>query len=233
VGISVIIPVAKDDEAWRSLLPDLRYLTKKDEVILVSNKSLQDEFKIEAEKLGLSCGTQWALSSSSGRAKQLNTGARSAKCDFFWFLHCDSNVNQTAIEKLRKSTELKPTAIHFFDLKFLRDGPWLTVSNGYGVWLRSHILRLPFGDQGYCMHRDVFAKLGGFCENVPYGEDHLLIWKAHQSKIKVCCVRAPIYTSARRYCVNGWFKTTARHLTLTIRQAAPEFIRLLKGRTII
>lgn len=229
MGISVIIPVAEGDEAWKYLLPCLRTLSKEDEVILVSKTSLSETLGSEAKKAGISCAIHWAPS-AVGRAKQLNTGARWAKCEFFWFLHCDSKVDDAAIEKLKVAIRNGPRIVHFFDLKFLSDGPWLTVSNVYGVWLRSHFLRLPFGDQGYCMHREVFERLGGFCEEAPYGEDHLLIWKAHQCRIKLGCVGAPIYTSARRYHSQGWFKTTAKHLMLTARQATPELVRLVRGR---
>ena len=229
MAISVIIPVAEGDEAWKDLLADLQSLTEEDEIILSSKKSLKEELESEAERFGLTCRLHWTPS-QIGRAKQLNTGARHAKSDFFWFLHCDSKLSQAAIEKLKTSLERKSKAIHFFDLKFLKDGPWQMLSNSYGAWLRSHLFRLPFGDQGFCMHREVFSGLGGFCENARYGEDHLLIWKAHQSRIKINCVNAPIYTSARRYHSQGWFKTTARHITLTVRQATPELVRLIRMR---
>jgi len=229
LGISVIIPVAEGDFAWKELLPDLVSLTHEDEIILSSKKSLKRELQTEAERNALTCSAHWAPS-AVGRARQLNTGARWAKSDFYWFLHADSKVNRAAIKKLRISIKNKPGAIHFFDLKFLRDGPRLTASNRYGVWLRSRLLRLPFGDQGYCMHRDVFAGLGGYCEKATYGEDHLLAWRAHQNKVKLCCVGAPLYTSARRYRTHGWLKTTTRHLALTIRQATPELLRFLRGR---
>ncbi len=229
MGLSVVIPVAEGDSAWKELLPDLVSLTAEDEIIVSSKRSLKEKLRNEAEKNALSCAVHWAPS-TVGRAKQLNTGARWAKSDFFWFLHCDSKIPNGAIEKLKKSIEKSPRAIHFFNLKFLSDGPSLMATNGCGVWLRSRILRLPFGDQGYCLHRDVFAQLGGFCEKATYGEDHLLIWRAHQNKVKLCCVGAPLYTSARRYRAHGWLKTTTRHLALTVRQATPELVRLIKGR---
>lgn len=229
MGLSVIIPIADGDEAWKKLLPDLRSLTEEDEIIFSSKTLLKEQLEGEAKKLALACGIHW-VESQIGRAKQLNTGANSAEGDFLWFLHCDSKINLAAIEQLKTSIGDKPDTIHYFDLKFLKDGPRLMVSNSYGVWLRSHILRLPFGDQGFCMHRDVFSELGGFCEKAPYGEDHLFVWKAHQNRIKLNCVNVPIYTSARRYHSQGWLKTTARHIALTVRQATPELIRLIKMR---
>lgn len=229
MGISVIIPVAEKDEAWKDLIPDLKSLRAEDEIILSSKYSLKDQLALEAKRIGLFCDTQW-VHSQAGRAKQLNAGARGAKNNFFWFLHCDSRISASAVEKLRTSLNRNPKAIQFFNLKFLQDGPKLMVSNEFGVWLRSNVLRLPFGDQGFCMHRDTFKKLGEFCEKAAYGEDHLFIWKAHQKQINLCCVGASIYTSARRYHSQGWFQTTARHLSFTVRQAIPEMICLVKGR---
>lgn len=117
MAITVIIPVAEGDEAWRNLLPDLRSLSEEDEVILSSKKSLKSELESEVKGLGLICEFHWAPS-QIGRAKQLNAGARKAKSDFFWFLHCDSKLSPSAIEKLKTALVQKSKAIHFFDLKF-------------------------------------------------------------------------------------------------------------------
>lgn len=228
-GLSVIIPVAEDDEAWKSLLPHLATLTTEDEVILSSKNSLKDALQKEVVKYRLSCVCRSVLS-PIGRAHQLNMGARWATKTFFWFLHGDSKVSEKAIQKLKISIKKRPKGIHFFNLKFLNDGPSLTIANEYGAWIRSRIFRLPFGDQGYCLHQDTFAQLSGFCETATYGEDHLLIWKAHQNKIKLHCVGETLYTSARRYASFGWVSTTSKHLWLTIFQGAPAFGRLIKSR---
>ena len=229
MGLSVIVPVAEGDDSWKSLVSGLDSLTKDDELILCSKKSLKEQLILEAQKSGLVCGVHWAPS-AIGRARQLNTGARWAKFEFLWFLHCDSKVEKLAINKLRASLENSPEAVHYFKLKFLKDGPWMTAANGVGVWFRSRLLRLPFGDQGFCMHRDVYRELGGFCEKASYGEDHLFVWMVHRRGVKLHCVNAILYTSARRYRSNGWLRTTSRHVILTVRQAAPELLQMLKDR---
>ncbi len=227
VGISVIIPVAERDEAWKDLLPCLKSLGNKDEIILVSNNSLSDQLQNEVQRVGISSPTHW-VASDIGRAKQLNTGAQRARCEFFWFLHSDSKVDESAIKRLKREIKKRTGVIHFFDLRFMNDGPPLMVANVYGTWFRSHCLRLPFGDQGYCMHRETYSSLCGFSETATFGEDHLLIWKAHQRRLKLRCVGAPIYTSARRYQSRGWLKTTTKHLVLTVWQATPQLLRLIK-----
>lgn len=228
MGISVIIPVADGDSAWRSLLPDLTALGEDDEVVLVSKRSLRQELQEQAEKCFLRCACHWAPS-AEGRAKQLNTGTRWSTKNFYWFLHCDSRLTPGVVGELKRAIAKAPDALHFFNLKFLKDGPWVTFTNGYGVWFRARVLRLPFGDQGYCLHRDTFRHLGGFSEKASYGEDHLLIWRAHQNRVKLSCVIAPLFTSARRYRSQGWIRTTSRHVVLTVRQAAPELGRFLLG----
>jgi len=229
LAISVIVPVAKEDEAWRQLLPDLSFLGKDDEVILVSSAAPPENYHGDPALRSLTCSTHW-IKSESGRARQLNAGIRSAFHKNLWFLHCDSRVPKESYESLKDALEQTPDALHFFDLRFLDDGPALMFLNNFGVWIRSRILRLPFGDQGFCISRSVLEQLGGFCEKVPYGEDHLLVWRAHQMAVKVRCVGAPIYTSARRYESFGWAETTVNHLKMTARQAAPEIYRLLRKR---
>lgn len=229
MGLSIVIPVAEGDEAWKVCLSDLKSLCSDDEVILSSSAKLKEEFLKLAEQCGLRCACHWAPS-QPGRAKQLNAGARWAKNDFLWFLHCDSRLHGNGINSLKDAIASDPRAIHFFDLKFLADGPFLMPANSYGAWFRSRVLRLPFGDQGFCLHRETFLRLGGFREDALYGEDHLLIWRAHQEGVRIRSVGLPLYTSARRYRSYGWAQTTTRHLFLTFKQAAPEFFRLLKMR---
>ena len=230
-GISVIIPVAAGDESWRQLLPGLRFLSLSDEIILSAAGSLAVELKIFLDMIELPCSC-FAIHvvESSGRAQQLNSAVAVAKNDFFWFLHSDSRISGQAFEFLKAAIEKKPEALHFFNLLFLDDGPMLVWLNAFGAWFRSRILRLPFGDQGFCVGRTTFFNLDGFDEEASYGEDHLLVWRAHQNKIELNCVGASIRTSARKYKINGWSQTTKRHVLLTMKQALPELIVFFKQR---
>lgn len=230
MGISVIVPIGENDESWKDLVHDLKILDSNDEVIFVF---CMKENLLKAtqppKSYHLKCKIRW-LQSQKGRAKQMNLGAQKAKNKFLWFLHCDSRVNKLAISRLKSQLLKDVKQIYFFRLAFLRDGPRFMRINDFGVWIRSEILGLPFGDQGFCMHRDTFKYLGGFCESARYGEDHLLIWKAHQRRIKISCIKIPLHTSSRRYKSNGWLNTTLNHVYLTYKQAAPEFFKLIQSR---
>ena len=229
MGISVIVPVGKKDEAWKSLLPDLCSLDHDDEIIFVSLESAESNFANQVSQCKISATCRW-IQSSPGRAKQLNLGAKEATNDNLWFLHCDSRISCQGIKNLKNEISKDSSQVLFFNLKFLNDGLQLMSINEVGAWIRSRILRLPFGDQGFCLSKATFATLGGFDENAPYGEDHLLIWKAHQKRIPIGCVGGGLRTSARKYTLQGWSQTTTRHVTLTFRQAMPELIKLLRDR---
>lgn len=229
MGITVVVPVAPGDEAWREIIPDLTSLSEEDELLLVSPCALGNDLSTLANRFGLKCPHSW-VKSERGRAKQLNLGARLAKREYIWFLHCDSKIPKQGIEKLKSSLKDAPAALHYFNLAFMADGPRALIANNFGVWIRSHVFQLPFGDQGFAMHRSTFKMLGEFPESAPYGEDHLLIWHAHQSKVKLRPVGVTLYTSARKYKANGWGRTTLQHLSITVRQAIPEFIRLIQLR---
>lgn len=215
--LSVIIPIAPGDRAWKRLLPELQSFASGAEILGVG-----------AQPAPASWSARW-IESQQGRAIQLNAGARSSHREFLWFLHADSRITRKTITALEKSIQADRSALHYFDLVFLRDASVLVRLNEVGAWLRSHLLGLPFGDQGFCMSRSLFEKLGGFDETVQYGEDHLLVWKAKANGIRLKCTQSSLGTSARKYRERGWAKTTLKHFWLTARQGIPEAMRILRS----
>lgn len=189
-----------------------------------------DETEHKALLTSLPDDMEIILSQESTRATSLNTGAKKAAKEYLWFLHADSRLSEHTISTLYTAIENQPDSLLFFDLAF-QDAPLAMYLNSWGAWLRSHLLKVPFGDQGFCMKKDLFQKLGGFPENLPYGEDHVFIWKARQHGIAVQPVCATLYTSARKYKKHGWLKTTLLHQYLWVKQAWPEWKKLKKGQT--
>lgn len=219
--ISIIIPVGPNELSFFKLLSDLSSFNEA-EVIFVGTKP---PGVAESSKIPI----QWLIS-REGRAAQMNFGAKSSSRAFLWFLHADSRLSNDAIEKLLGSLLINPSALHYFDLAFLPDGPKLTRINEFGTHIRSQCFGMPFGDQGLCLRRDLFEKIGGFPESVPYGEDHLFVWRARQYGIPLRNTGTRLYTSARKYKNKGWLKTTLSHLYLTYRQALPEWYELQRKR---
>ena len=224
--LSVIVPVGPGDAAWRNLLPALlSELAGRGEVILSGTTPAPDD-------LGALAGAgdvRWCAG-PAGRAAQQNRAAALARGTFLWFLHADSRPVPGTVPILLGALAREPATLWYFDLRFADDGPPAVLLNEAGAWFRSRALGLPFGDQGLALARTRFEALGGFREDVRYGEDHLLVWAARQAGGAVRPVGLPLGTSARRYRDEGWLRTTARFAARTWAQALPEAWRWLRTR---
>jgi len=219
-SLAIVIPAGPGDEAWQGLLPQLGQAHAADIVLVVPRGS--------PELLATLPANVTVCSAPAGRARQLNAGAMATQADWLWFVHADSRVTAATLAALRRFVAADPDAIGYFDLRFLDDGPRLTWLNTIGANVRSRWLGLPFGDQGLLLPRRVFAALGGFDESEPDGEDHALVWAARRARVPLVALRAPIYTSARKYARGGWWETTRGHLRLTCMQAW-RFARLRRA----
>lgn len=172
-------------------------------------------------------GAEVILSSEGSRARSLNKGACRAGKPYLWFLHADSTIDKKGLKWLCSQDIVKHDVLNYFRLGFINDGPFIMVLNAWGANVRSRFFGTPFGDQGFFMHRDLYNLIGPFPQDVRYGEDHIFVWHARQKSIRLNQIPATIKTSARRYKKNGWFKTTCLFQYLWIKQALPEYWRLL------
>ena len=220
-SLSVIVPLAPDEDRWSGLLEQLDSLPRSSEVILVHARAQP----LAGEPAPV-CTRVSQLSSPPGRARQQNLGAASARGEWLWFLHADSQLLPETLPALQRFINRGADALGYFDLVYGNDGPLLAWMNACGANLRSRWFKLPFGDQGLLLPARQFAALGGFDESAPYGEDHLLVWAARHARLPIVALGAPLQTSARKYASNGWLRTTARHLWLTLAQAWPAWRRL-------
>ena len=217
--LSVIVPVGPGDQLSPALQAQLAQLPAAAQVCVVACDSGTGNAASVAPSGGQG-GPRWhRLRSPLGRSLQQNAGAAAAEGDWLWFLHADAALAESTLPALARFIAADVPALGYFDLHFLGDGPALMRLNAAGVWLRSHWLGLPFGDQGFLLPRALFNAVGGFDPATPRGEDHQLVWRVRRAGYSVRAVGAPLYTSARRYAARGWAKTTAGHLGETWRQA--------------
>ncbi len=219
--VSVIIPLAPGEQAWRDLVDQLD-LPMGSEVILAAGDQQidlgEDDYSFDLT----------TCNEGRGRAGQMNAGSRVAKHEWLWFLHADTRLGDGALRMMRSCITSNEKALFFFDLKFSDDGPSAMSWNEWAVKWRAGTLKLPFGDQAFMIRRDVFEDLGGYREDLPSGEDHILVWKAHHMGVPVMSTGTPVYTSARRYQDRGWLATTLRFVWLTILQGVPQWF-ILQG----
>ncbi len=167
------------------------------------------------------------LARGGTRASSMNQAAAQASGHHLWFIHADTQITEQACEKLTAALERDGGGLHYFDLGFDSGGAMRITA--FGVWFRSRLLGLPFGDQAFCLSAKSFQALGGYDETVPSGEDHRLVWRARQFGLPLRPVKASVVTSARKYRERGWLRTTSHHLGMTARQAWPEFVIWLRS----
>ena len=177
-NVSVIVPVAGSDR-------DQTHEVKK----ILS--------KTEAEVI---------FSQEDSRASSLNEGAKKAKNGFLWFLHVDTSLNENNLKAIEKLSAEGTRCLHYFDLAFSEQG--LSKINAIGANIRSRVFGLPYGDQGFFMHKEIYEELKGFPEDAKYGEDLLFIRIAKNKGIKLKAINSKLHTSARKYIKQGWLKLT-------------------------
>jgi hypothetical protein len=210
-SLAIIVPAGPGDRAWTALLPQLAAARARQVVLVLAQG--------DDEAVSPPPANATVIRAAAGRAHQLNAGAARTDADWLWFLHADSRIVASTLAALHRFVDADETAIGYFDLRFLRDGPRLMFLNTLGAHVRSRLLGLPFGDQGLLMPRRVYETIGGFGERVGAGEDHAAIWAARALDIPLCALRAPLYTSARKYAQRGWWATTRGHVRETVAQA--------------
>ena len=176
---------------------------------IVIPKSSQDDASTLANHLE-ALGHIPIIISKKTRAISLNEGARKTTSDYILFLHADSKIEDDTIENLINYVKVRnEEGMYYFSLKF--DKGKILRLNSIGANLRSFLFSLPYGDQGFCISRELFIKTGGFPENVNYGEDLYFVLKLKQMGIRIFNNQNYIITSSRKYLNNGWLITTLQH----------------------
>ena len=176
---------------------------------IVIPKSSQDDASNLANHLK-ALGHTPIIISNKTRAISLNEGARKTTSEYILFLHADSKIEDNTIGDLINYLRVRDTeGMHYFSLKF--DKGKILRLNSIGANLRSFLFSLPYGDQGFCISRELFIKTGGFPENVNYGEDLYFVLKLKQMGICILNNQNYIITSSRKYFNNGWLITTLQH----------------------
>lgn len=102
-----------------------------------------------------------ARRASAGRALQLNAGAEMARAPWLFFLHADSHPDRGLLEGLAPRLGGPRDKAYTFRLKLRGPAPIFRFYER-GVEWRCRKLGLAYGDQGMCIHRSLFASLGGF-----------------------------------------------------------------------
>lgn len=204
--ISVIIPVLNEESTIASTVESVKSLGPA-EVIVVDGGSA-DRTREISERFGAT-----VLSSPRGRARQMNRGAREAKGDIFLFLHADTRLPSSALDDVQSALRDPRFAGGRFDVT-LDGNRWILGVIGNLISLRSRLTKVATGDQAIFVRRAVFERIGGF-PDIPLMED-IAFSRALKHKGKVACLRSRVITSARRWEIDGVWRTVFRMWTLKL-----------------
>jgi rSAM/selenodomain-associated transferase 2 len=149
------------------------------------------------------------LRTAPGRARQMNAGAARAVGDWLLFLHADSRLPPAWLDHLRR---IPVDAVGGWFRFALDDRAWQARVIERGVAWRTRWLRLPYGDQGLFVRRGVFQSLDGF-RDLPLLEDVEFVRRLVRAG-RVVELPVPLFTSARRWRRDGWFRRSARNVAI-------------------
>ena len=202
--VSVVIPILADRNAARQLIArfpvDLRA-----EIIIAEAGSAP-----ELETLSHGRPDVTVLHTQQGRGRQMNAGAGLARGEWLLFLHADSQLPSDWLD-LFQSHYVRDAVGGWFQFA-LDDPAWQARTLERAVAWRVRLLRLPYGDQGLFVRRSTFAALGGY-RDIELMEDVEFVRRLVTAG-RVVEMPSAIATSSRRWRRDGWFRRSARNVTL-------------------
>jgi rSAM/selenodomain-associated transferase 2 len=206
--LAVVIPTLNEAQALPFLLGDLEALERSVSLdVVIADGGSTDG----TAACALQSGAR-VVPAPRGRARQLNAGAGAARGEWLLFLHADSRLPpaaQRALLNVVNGPVLLGAAVFRFAIDL--PPPWRHVVES-GQALREAVWRLPYGDQGLLVRRELFEAVGGY-PDLPLMEDVAMI-RALRQRTSIERLPAALVTSGRRYRRDGVVRTSLTHTVL-------------------
>jgi glycosyltransferase involved in cell wall biosynthesis len=217
--LSVVIPTLNEATHLPALLASLTGTPDLLAAIIVSDGGSTDATIPIARAAGAVL-----VEGAAGRGGQLRRGIAQAPTPWLLLLHADSSLSPdwpATIHPLLTN----PMRAHYGTLRFASADPRARILEA-GVRLRCAVLRLPYGDQGLLIHRDLLDTIGGM-PDPPLMEDVTLARTLIRTRGRPCLapMRLVVTTDASAYVRDGWFRRATRNLARLARHyAAPASV---------
>jgi rSAM/selenodomain-associated transferase 2 len=198
--ISIVIPTYNEAGTigntikWLWKNADLELLHE----IIVSDGGSNDGTVAEAE----TAGAKVVVSPGKGRAAQLNFGAAKASGSILYFLHADTlppaGFTNDIVQAIAQGYQAGCFMLSF------DHGHWFLKANSW--FTRFDVAAFRYGDQSLFVQKEVFQQSGGFSTTHIVMEDYDYIRRLRR-RCRFAIIKKPVLTSARKYLVNGVYKT--------------------------
>ena len=172
------------------------------EVIVVDGGSSDDTQAVAAAH-----GAR-VLAAPRGRGVQLRTGVAAAAGPWLLLLHADTVLGGDWPRAVAAHVAGPADVAGYFRFALDADGPRARRLERMVAW-RCRRLRLPYGDQGLLIHRDLLEQVGGV-PALPLMEDVALVRRIGARRLRA--LDADAVTSAARWEREGWRRRSARNL---------------------
>lgn len=224
--ISVIIPTYNEEKVLPGTLKSLFEQSGEFEVLLVDGGSADRTCAIVA---GLALSPQSSarfadssrralstvrlLTAPKGRASQMNAGAKQGKGEWLLFLHADTRLPDSAIQRLNEMESDQTIQAGGFMHQFSGDD-WRLQLISFLDNFRCTKSRIIYGDQALFVRRALFEQLGGF-PNQPILEDVAFCEKLLKTTNPILLF-PPVITDARKFLRMGIWRSFIRVLLIIL-----------------
>ncbi|MCL5406512.1 MAG: TIGR04282 family arsenosugar biosynthesis glycosyltransferase [Deltaproteobacteria bacterium] len=206
-SISIIIPTLSEAE---KLSPLLHYLEDAiwpgDEIVVVEGGACEKtSFRRISPVLTV-------IKTIKGRGIQQNIGAMLSRGNILFFLHDDTIPPPEFAYLIRRTCRDKPSAPGCFRLRFLPSSRALDLISKWAN-LRTALFKLPYGDQGYFLRKELFEGAGGFRRTYLMEDVEIVrnLRKISGAGSAVSIMPADVYTSPDRYLRKGILKASLQN----------------------
>jgi len=203
--LSVVIPVLNDTEPLQRLLGTMPPDPQVD-ILVVNGGAADDRLTAICRRPDVRL-----LTSGPGRGRQMNVGASAATGRWIVFLHADTRLPLEWCDEVRRASADPEVVGGSFRFR-LDCTAWQARLIERAVERRVRWLNLAYGDQALFVRRDVFDMLGGYRE-WPLMEDVDFVRRLRRAG-KLYHSPQPVLTSARRWERDGWWRRSAKNVTL-------------------
>ncbi|HUP35830.1 MAG TPA: TIGR04283 family arsenosugar biosynthesis glycosyltransferase [Candidatus Limnocylindria bacterium] len=204
--LAIVIPALNEAANLSRLLPELARDCPGAAIVVVDGGSHDDTAAAVTRQPG-----PRLLASASGRALQMNHGAREAGGDTLLFLHADTRLPEGAARAIERALAEPGVVGGRFDVRFDNERALFRMIAWF-MNVRSRGSGICTGDQAIFVRRADFEAIGGY-PDIPLMEDVELSRRLkHRGRLRA--LRLRVTTSARKWEREGPLRTIGLMWTL-------------------